>query len=252
MASPFYGLLMSPSSKTTRTIEQGQESLLISILRIVKNYIISRCWLVSPLRQQRQQHHDQQELLFGRALYILLIGMQHIARECQNDDNFYNFWFWLVKLFFLREGRRLWGLDDLNLTEVNMPAVTLGLMESSSVITIANFTAITIATGCSPSLALPNFNTEKKTYFFCQLALLFHLYLREPYHEHFPPSQNQPFCQGSYKDRGSYGVSPPLVMCNFHCASSVWETSDIWPSSSVLAVTQNEFNQHDFNYFKIN
>ena len=41
---------------------------------------------------------------------------------------------------------------------------------------------------------------------------------------------------------GLSGVSPLLV----------WETGDIWPRSSVLAVTQNEFNQHDFNYFKIN
>ena len=81
VASPFYGLLMYSSSKTTRTIEQGQGSLcvVISTLRVEQTYVISRCWLVSPLRQQRQQHHDQRELLFGRALCILLTGMQHIA-----------------------------------------------------------------------------------------------------------------------------------------------------------------------------
>ena len=74
---PFYGLIISSSSKTTRTIEQGQGSLCIEIStsRVEQTYVISRCWLVSPLRQQRQQHHDQQELLFGRALYTLLIGM---------------------------------------------------------------------------------------------------------------------------------------------------------------------------------
>ena len=77
VASPFYGLLMPSSSKTTRTIELGQGSLciVISTSRVEQTYVISRCWLASPLRQQRQQHHDQQELLFGRALYTLLIGM---------------------------------------------------------------------------------------------------------------------------------------------------------------------------------
>ena len=82
MWHPFYGLLMPSQSKNTRTIEQGQGSLciVISTSRVEQTYVISRCWLVSPLRQQRQQHHDQQELLFGRALYILLIGMQYIAR----------------------------------------------------------------------------------------------------------------------------------------------------------------------------
>ena len=80
VASPFYGLLMPSSSKTTRTIELGQGSLCIAISRVEQTYVISRCWLVSPLQQQRQQHHDQRDLLFGRALYILLTGMQYIAR----------------------------------------------------------------------------------------------------------------------------------------------------------------------------
>ena len=36
-----------------------------------------------------------------------------------------------MRLFPPREGRRLWGRDDLNLTEANLPAVTLSHIESS-------------------------------------------------------------------------------------------------------------------------
>ena len=74
---PFYGLIMPLPSKNTRTVEQGQGSIciVISTSRVEQTYVIPRCWLVNQLQQQRQQHHDQRELLFGRALCILLTGM---------------------------------------------------------------------------------------------------------------------------------------------------------------------------------